>query len=976
MLEVLPAILAPVLVTIIFVFLTMRLGFFTGKGLNGRWAFAAGGVLLLGAAVWEAVKSHPRYPEWFLSEAYAYLDLAQFALVAAGLILAGIGLALYADYWQSQREELDARQGKLSLLENLQHDARQPYHLLEMLEIGLREVLMHFPMAAGAVFMVNRSRRQFVLTTSSGLQKEEVAYLEYYPLERNVVSQAVELGDPMLLGHFDFYDRQGQTVASRFKSCLILPLVSGLEKIGGLVLLSEDAGSFSRGDVRYLTPVAQWLAEIIKSARLTRELTQSKASDERRAEALSVFLTRVTAASRALISGDPVPAFCRSLVGLAASNSVHLCGIRRGELQVYGGSRPLFDLSENYKAALVETIGRGKPLIINQESQADDERANVVLSTLVYPLPSSEERDALVLQREDRPFTVCDDDLKQLEALAGPAGWVLVEDEHHRFDLTRRKGFECVIKLLETEEEPGSFGSDPGYLPGRLIGVLPSGANVLAFERSGDELIAVHVAGQSDRHALDGLRVHLGEGGLGRAAADRNEVFVAGRSRVLRDIESYREGSRTAWQRLFGESVIPGFVGYCPVLLEGGLAGLVMVTLPEVPEAERGEWERMITLAVGLYSLRLNMQHVPAPTLVVSEQREDVPLASAANDLNNLLSVVVGNAELLSRDRDFDAEQRANLRRIVESAEQAADLLRAKGAVDASETPEPPALPAEDINDVITRVLDRNRVSGNLFMAGQRAREIRARLGQIGPVRLASRQIEELFQSVVNRFSLLAEEEDVITVATYRQGDYVYLDVSRHHPSFPAVDRVADFGQFAAADESFDHRPSDIYLRHLTGSDSAYAVDLDGPVPAYLSFKFPVGRPPAVAAPTAGNPLKLLAIDDQRVILDLITAMGQSLGYEVRTAASGEDGLKLFRREDFDLVLTDLALPGISGLEVARQVRRIQPAVPIILVTGWASDLNQTELDSAGVSEVLYKPFRIEQLTEAVQKVLAQTARF
>jgi CheY-like chemotaxis protein len=236
--------------------------------------------------------------------------------------------------------------------------------------------------------------------------------------------------------------------------------------------------------------------------------------------------------------------------------------------------------------------------------------------------------------------------------------------------------------------------------------------------------------------------------------------------------------------------------------------------------------------------------------------------------------------------------------------------------------------------------------------------------------------MEDLFQSALNRFSLLAEEEDVITVATYRTSDYVYLDISRHHPSFPAVDRVSDFGRYAPVEQAYESRPSDIYLRHVTGRQSLYAVDNDGPIPAYLSFKFPVGRLPESRSGAAETPgLRVLAVDDQQVILDLISAMGQSLGYQVRTAPNGDEALALVHREAFDLILTDLALPGISGLEVARRSREARPGVPVILVTGWANELDQAELDRVGIAEVLYKPFRIEQLTEAVRRVLGQTAR-
>jgi CheY-like chemotaxis protein len=117
----------------------------------------------------------------------------------------------------------------------------------------------------------------------------------------------------------------------------------------------------------------------------------------------------------------------------------------------------------------------------------------------------------------------------------------------------------------------------------------------------------------------------------------------------------------------------------------------------------------------------------------------------------------------------------------------------------------------------------------------------------------------------------------------------------------------------------------------------------------------------------------VLAIDDEAIILDLIVAMCQSLGFSVRTASSGEAGLQLARQHHFDLVLTDLAMPGLSGLEVARELHKAQPDLPVILVTGWQASLDQADLDRAGIEHVLSKPFRIEQLTDIVRSIASQS---
>ena len=112
----------------------------------------------------------------------------------------------------------------------------------------------------------------------------------------------------------------------------------------------------------------------------------------------------------------------------------------------------------------------------------------------------------------------------------------------------------------------------------------------------------------------------------------------------------------------------------------------------------------------------------------------------------------------------------------------------------------------------------------------------------------------------------------------------------------------------------------------------------------------------------------LLAIDDQQMILDLLTGIGQSLGLELTAVRNPKDGLDLFRQGRFDLVLVDLALGRISGWEVAREIKRMAPETPVILLTGWGIEVSPEEAARGGVDYTLAKPFRIEQLTEILAR--------
>lgn len=117
--------------------------------------------------------------------------------------------------------------------------------------------------------------------------------------------------------------------------------------------------------------------------------------------------------------------------------------------------------------------------------------------------------------------------------------------------------------------------------------------------------------------------------------------------------------------------------------------------------------------------------------------------------------------------------------------------------------------------------------------------------------------------------------------------------------------------------------------------------------------------------------LKVLAIDDQRMILDLLSSMFANLGHSTEVAETGLEGIAKFNQNDFDLVITDLGLLDISGFEVSQKIKEQNPEVPIVMITGWGANFDQEQLKKAGIDYILAKPFKLEQLTEVVEKVTA-----
>ena len=977
MLEYLPGILFPLVVLASVVFLLFRLRLFSGDEISGKIPLLLGGILLVLAAAWQAVTQFSGYNQWFLEAVYLYLDLAQYTLFLLGLILVVAGISLYADFWQTRKEEIEVREQKLSILDDLQHDAREPYQLLELLNISIKEIVAHLPECAGAVFLLNRSRRQFILASAVGITKQETAALEYYPLERNIVSQAVDLGDSLIAGGFDFVDRTGTATRSRFNSCLVLPMISGTDKIGGIILFTEQERFFGHAEIRYLSPVAEWLAEKIKSARLSRELSLAKNDAEKQQDKYLDVSSRFLSAVSAFSSHEAVTAFCRSLTGLASSHSVHLFGLANGALHFHGGSEPLEPMSESYKTALADALDRQKPLIVNQEAVADEGRSYIAFSSLIFPLGGERTGDALLLRKESGPFKVDDTDLKKVEIFARLAALVLQQIDSHRLDITRRKGFQKILQLLRFDVgTPGK--EDWSFFVNRLADILPSQAAAVVFVREPDGSFTAHDGFPAEPKDLAGFTVLPGEGDIGQVAGGMEPTFTFGQSKVSQQLEVYEAPCREAFRKLFEGEQSPVFMATCPLTDVTDVVAVVAIFLFDIPESERGEWERLITLATGLYSARLTVGELLNRREGVAASGALLPdnLDEVINRLNNYLSAVIGNAELASTGADVTERMKAHFTSIITEAEGAADFLRHSLGQMKPDTGRHVGRQTDsgNINEVLNSILRTSHVSENLYMIGGKPREIKASLAPVESVELADEAIHNLADEALSRFVSLAQDEDIVTISTYKRGRHVYLDISRHQKNFPSVEPVAGFGQYQPATEVLRYRPADTFLQHIADKSCSYSFDRFGRSPSYLSFKFPVKRDTYPADTVSPPKAKVLAIDDQPVILDLISAMCRSLGYDPVTAASGEEGIKMASEASFDIVLTDLAMPGMSGLEVARRIRQLHPHTPIVLVTGWEVNISRAELEASGITEVLYKPFRIEQLTEIIQSSISPQA--
>jgi DNA-binding NtrC family response regulator len=116
--------------------------------------------------------------------------------------------------------------------------------------------------------------------------------------------------------------------------------------------------------------------------------------------------------------------------------------------------------------------------------------------------------------------------------------------------------------------------------------------------------------------------------------------------------------------------------------------------------------------------------------------------------------------------------------------------------------------------------------------------------------------------------------------------------------------------------------------------------------------------------------LQVLVIDDDAVVGRSFDRVLSEKGYEVSTALSGEEGLDTMNKADFDLVFTDIKMPGMDGLEVTERIKARCPWTPVVVITGYGTEDNEAKASVLGASGFVRKPLTPEMIESVALKAV------
>ena len=119
----------------------------------------------------------------------------------------------------------------------------------------------------------------------------------------------------------------------------------------------------------------------------------------------------------------------------------------------------------------------------------------------------------------------------------------------------------------------------------------------------------------------------------------------------------------------------------------------------------------------------------------------------------------------------------------------------------------------------------------------------------------------------------------------------------------------------------------------------------------------------------------VLIVDDDQTFLDILARFMEHYGFQpVYRASNGREALDIFRQHPTDLLVTDINMPEVSGMQLMEEVRRIDTEVPIIVVSGWIKEEHLPRLEPFRVTDTIFKPFRMDRIRSVIEGLFGEEA--
>jgi two-component system cell cycle sensor histidine kinase/response regulator CckA len=348
--------------------------------------------------------------------------------------------------------------------------------------------------------------------------------------------------------------------------------------------------------------------------------------------------------------------------------------------------------------------------------------------------------------------------------------------------------------------------------------------------------------------------------------------------------------------------------------------------------------------------------------------------SGVAHDFNNALAAILGNTQLLLYTAQ-DGELKETLRIIEKVAKDSSQTVRR--LQDFTRRRVPQELFRVDLNSIIKDSIEitKPRWKDEAQSKGIRI-EMVSNLEDIPFVSGSASELREVFANMIFNAVEAMREGGKIEIRTFKKRRDIYIQISDTGAGIAEEARKRIFEPFFTT-KPFTNTGLGLSMSYGIVKRFGGEIEAESNVGQGTTFTItlPIGEeekeetvdPQLIKK---GRKARILVIDDEEFVRSVLCRSLAQADHQVALAEDGIKGVQSFKEGNFDIVLTDLGMPGMSGWEVCRIVKEISPRTPVGMITGWGEERSRNKMEEYGLDFFIPKPFDFAQILNVVAEIM------
>jgi signal transduction histidine kinase/AmiR/NasT family two-component response regulator/uncharacterized protein YigA (DUF484 family) len=892
---------------------------------------------------------------------------------------------------RKSKEEILKLNQELSILNTLSQTVNQSIDLDEILNTSLGKMMEMTGIRSAGIYLLDEKNNDLVYVAHRGFSKGFSKGLKRFKLGEGATGKVALSGDPLFIDDYLTYpDSIPLVIEEGIKSLVVVPLKSRDKIYGTLNIARKEFHQFTPFEKNLFTAIGQIVGGAMERAFLYAE-------NVRRLEEQKILFV----VSQEIASKLELKVILQKIM----EKAVELLGVETGEIVLWDSRK------QNYATAIVQ--GVSESLIGRELSSPPDGIVGEIITKKVPVLVRDYEHHA-------RRWTELDSyHLKEVvgvplivrEMIIG-AMVIGTSDPQRHFqqkdiDLLFNFSHQAAIaignaklyedslekiKQLTALYEVGKALSstlDLEELLQKSLELLRERFGyplcvILLLDKEKNELYVKQVLGRSYEE-VKGLRFKVGVDGIVGWVAQHGEFYYA--PDVAKD-----------------PRYIPGLANIrseaaFPLKIRDQVIGVMDVESDELMRFDEEDLKVLSSLAsqVSIFIENAQLFLQLRQTLRELKQAQDQIIqaeklramgemaSGVAHDFNNVLAVILGNIQLLLHQMSHLShdEIRERLKTIEQSSKDGAETVRR--IQEFTGVRRDKVFSPLSINEIITDVVNitQPRWKDQPQKKGIPV-ELIIKLGKIPTILGNPSELREVLTNIIfNAVDAMPEGGKIVISTQLQAEDWVELRImdtgigmtdeikKRVFDPFFTTKGVTNSGLGMSVSYGIVKRHGgEILIESEPGKGTTFTLHLPTGYGDEIAEE-KVAKPISVTQPAQETcSARILVIDDEDSVRKILYQMLKAKGFEVVVASDGEEGIERFKEELFDLVFTDLGMPKISGWDVGMALKKINPKIPVVLITGWGVELNREKMRESGIDLVVSKPFNFDQVTRLVSEAM------